>query len=361
MLYKVLVVEDEENIRKGIQYIINNMIESWTVAGAVEDGLLALDAIQREPVEFVLTDIRLPGMDGLKLIETIHREYPRILTAVLSGYANFDYAQSALQNSVIDYVLKPTTPEKIKSVLKKGEKILEGRALRGRLFTESVKKELIECEKLLYKELCNHNKINVEQALERIIDLAVFTNNVLPKFEDLAYLMDKVLELLWQDIINGGMNPENLNRVRSYIQKLPLILDTNGFIEWRKEITNFLLDGICAGYNKKNFLIEKIKTYLKEKYSDPVTLSIIAEEFRISANYLSGLFKKEAGVNFNDYLTKVRIDAAKKFLKSNQNYKVYEVAYMSGYPNERYFTKLFKTITGLTPLDYRNGDNSEKL
>jgi two-component system response regulator YesN len=191
--------------------------------------------------------------------------------------------------------------------------------------------------------------------------LAAPDDGILPNFEDLAYLMDKMMDLLHHDFINGGMNHENLNDLRNHIQRLSFILDNNGFVEWRKDVVNFFIKGMHAKSAKRNFLIENVKTRLNENFSDQITLSVIAESFRINANYLSGLFKKETGINFNDYLTKIRINAAKKFLKSNQNYKVYEIAYMSGYPNERYFAKIFKNITGLTPLEYRNCDISEEL
>ena len=92
-MYQVIVVEDEVNVRRGICYIINNMIAQWEVAAAVGDGQAALKALERNPVQMVLTDIKTPGMDGLELVEAIHNRYPGILTAILSGYANFNFAQ----------------------------------------------------------------------------------------------------------------------------------------------------------------------------------------------------------------------------------------------------------------------------
>ena len=95
-----------------------------------------------------------------------------------------------------------------------------------------------------------------------------------------------------------------------------------------------------------------ITRYLQEHLSEDVSLSVLAEEFHLSAQYISQLFKNEIGVNFLAYLTNIRMEQAKKLLLST-SLSVAEVAEQSGYGDYRVFTKVFKKSEGVTPSQYR--------
>lgn len=106
-MYKLIIVDDEREIREGLASI------PWDAMGIESTGLFAhgLDALQyisEHPVDIVLTDIRMPFMDGLELMDHLHRNYPYIKVVVLSGYNDFEYAKKALQSGAADYLLKPT-------------------------------------------------------------------------------------------------------------------------------------------------------------------------------------------------------------------------------------------------------------
>lgn len=90
---------------------------------------------------------------------------------------------------------------------------------------------------------------------------------------------------------------------------------------------------------------------LHQKYKQNITLDILAKEVFVSTAYLSSLFKQELGINFLDYLHKYRINKAKQLLK--EDFKVYAVAKLVGYQDERHFSTTFKKWTGLTPTAYQ--------
>jgi|HigsolmetaGSP12D_1036236.scaffolds.fasta_scaffold00101_28 two-component system response regulator YesN len=105
-MYKVLIVDDEKEIREGLAGW------SWETvglqaAGCCSHGLEALQFISEHAVDIVMTDIRMPFMDGIELMETLNRQYPFISVVILSGYSDFDYAQKAIRNGAADYLLKP--------------------------------------------------------------------------------------------------------------------------------------------------------------------------------------------------------------------------------------------------------------
>ena len=98
--------------------------------------------------------------------------------------------------------------------------------------------------------------------------------------------------------------------------------------------------------------ITGLTAYLQEHLSEEVSLSVLAEEFHLSPQYISQLFKSEIGVNFLAYLTNIRMEQAKKLLLST-SLSIAEVSEQSGYGDYRVFTKVFKKSEGVTPSQYR--------
>ena len=99
-------------------------------------------------------------------------------------------------------------------------------------------------------------------------------------------------------------------------------------------------------------VITGLTRYLQEHLAEDVSLSVLAEEFHLNAQYISQLFKSEIGVNFLAYLTNIRMEQAKKLLLSS-SLSIAEVSEQSGYADYRVFTKVFKKNEGITPSQYR--------
>lgn len=96
----------------------------------------------------------------------------------------------------------------------------------------------------------------------------------------------------------------------------------------------------------------EIVRYMQEHLSEEISLTVLAEEFHLSAQYISQLFKNEIGVNFLTYLTSIRMEQARKLLLST-SLSIVEVSEKTGYSDYRVFTKVFKKIEGVTPSQYR--------
>lgn len=101
-----------------------------------------------------------------------------------------------------------------------------------------------------------------------------------------------------------------------------------------------------------NSLAEIAREYLEEHYYENIMLSDVAEYIGVSPGYLSTLFQKQIGKGFVDYLNEVRIDHACSYLHQHM-LKTYEIAYKVGFKDEKYFSKVFKKITGQSPSEYR--------
>lgn len=107
-MYTLLVVDDEEDIRRGMIESINWQGWGYQVIGEAENGLMAKEIIDENPPDIVLSDIKMPGMDGVELMRYVHENYPEIKIVVLSGYNDFKYLDVSIKNRVSAYLLKPT-------------------------------------------------------------------------------------------------------------------------------------------------------------------------------------------------------------------------------------------------------------
>ncbi len=104
----------------------------------------------------------------------------------------------------------------------------------------------------------------------------------------------------------------------------------------------------------KPLIIQRTVKYIKENYAKDISLESAAKEAGITGGYLSAVFRQNMGVGFIDYLNRVRIEAACSYLRDNKM-KVYEVAHYSGFHDEKYFARIFRKETGVTPSEYRKG------
>ena len=125
-MIRVFLVEDEIVMREGIRNRIPWNENGIDYCGDAGDGELAWPQILEKKPDIVITDIKMPFMDGLQLSRLIRRELPDIRIIILSGYDEFEYAQEAIQIGVTDYILKPVMPEEmLERIRKLAEKIEE--------------------------------------------------------------------------------------------------------------------------------------------------------------------------------------------------------------------------------------------
>lgn len=106
-----------------------------------------------------------------------------------------------------------------------------------------------------------------------------------------------------------------------------------------------------SAYSSEN-VIDNIKTYIHKNFTKDLTLEKISSLFYLNPSYLSFLFKEKTAQNFTDYINQLRIEQAKTLLKNTDD-KVYRIAKLLGFDNPKYFFRVFKKMTGLTPEEFR--------
>lgn len=122
MIFKLLIVDDEAPIRKGISQFVNWEHLDCEIQACASDGKEAIDILRKKPVDIVITDIRMPEVDGLELSSYIYTNHPNIKVIVLTGFADFEYAQTAISYNVSDFLVKPVSKDKIIASVQKAQK-----------------------------------------------------------------------------------------------------------------------------------------------------------------------------------------------------------------------------------------------
>ncbi|MFL0250984.1 response regulator [Clostridium neuense] len=123
--YKLIVVEDEHLIRRNIIKKINSLSLPFEIIGEASNGEIAISLIEQLCPPVIITDIKMPQLDGLQLIKYLHKNHPHTKTIVLSGYDDFSYAQTALKYGVKDFLLKPIKLNELSAALQNILVILE--------------------------------------------------------------------------------------------------------------------------------------------------------------------------------------------------------------------------------------------
>lgn len=120
---RILIVEDEIKIREGMGKLIKNHTDHQII-GEAQNGMEGLELAQRFKPDLIITDIRMPVMDGLEMIRRLHEMGALPHTMILSGYSEFEYARKAIQYGVEDYLLKPLSTEEIQKSLRRMEAMI---------------------------------------------------------------------------------------------------------------------------------------------------------------------------------------------------------------------------------------------
>lgn len=173
-MINIMIVDDEERARDGMKSLIDWQEHQMCIIAEARDGAEALELLAQKPVDILLTDIRMPEIDGLKLIEMVKEKYPHVKSIIMSGYNDFNYAKQALLLGASDYLLKPSRRQEIlETVLKVANTIIAERQQSESLdllkegFRESLPllrdktlSKLVQSEDASYEKLLNRLELS---------------------------------------------------------------------------------------------------------------------------------------------------------------------------------------------------------
>jgi len=375
-MLKVLIADDEEAIRKGLKKIITSADIGLNVIGEASDGEIALEMAKKLKPDIMLIDINMPFLNGLDFLNKVNKFIPDAITIIISGYDEFEYARKALQLGVFDYILKPVNRKKLIDTLLRAIDAYN-KKMREKEYKKLTQIEFKENKTYIQESFlkkCIENNFE-EKYLTKNMDLLEIDNDenmwlfiindkdeILKKnigIKCYSFYKDEYLILI---IKNGFLDIEEIkkNLTETYVRLsgseiiYSYSILEKGILSLSSAYRNLLKEHIKKGKNTGN--ISRIINYIKDNYSDSdLSLQHVADEFHVSASYLSRIINQKIGISFIEYLTEIRLNKAIELLSAdNDDVYIYKIAKSVGYNSQHYFSRIFKSKTGFSPLEYKN-------
>ncbi|MDF2959152.1 MAG: two-component system response regulator [Paenibacillus sp.] len=340
-MYKVLLVDDEMYIRKGLRTLVEWNKYGFEICDEAENGEQALDLIRSQSPDLVITDIKMPVLDGLDLIKNVVSSSSNMLPKfiILSGFNEFKFAQQAVRYGVYDFILKPVDEDELESTLEKlSIQFMQYNDLDNKLYS-SLKEYVEDCDSAGAETVVNQMfaQFQKKQMVPQIIHASI------------SRCVLGIVELIKQ-AEGSEHNLQTFDAIANWKDNLfpPA--------ELKRLFLKFVFESIEHHQLRKyhtHAVIYKIKAYIETHYRENINLKHIAADFLINPVYLGQLFKKTYGIYFNEFLLNIRLQEAKKLLRQT-DLKVYEIAEKTGFNNPDYFVNQFKKIERQTPTEYRH-------
>lgn len=496
-MFRVLVVDDEPSALDYICNIIKMKCPSLTISGTAENGKDGLDQYRRLSPDLVISDVKMPVMDGLDMVKAIKEDDQNAQIILVSGYQEFEYVRAALKYGVSDYVLKPMTPANFIAAAAPVLKVLEqrfyeqrkrlvramvmgqaaengGLSVRDKIreyfpeeryylavirenglprrFAGTYEIELIsementifvygrderealyicpanavskakfsrmmakEAERenedgcfvtsvmmshsvetadlgqaisCLYKSLNSRLSIGVTQSFMVSVEKGeeeepvkeVYSREAMKHMERCLEKKDYAmyLETLWDFIKSAGEAEYPQLRLERFVRQIAA--RAQQYLNYQGDVyedemmfedafydagsTKELYDSLKSIFvrywredkeavklDSPEFL-EAIKDYIRKHLSEDITVSSVCREFGLSQSYLNLIFRKHGMEAFHSYLRNVRIERAKDIMERNPQMFIKDVAMMTGYKDQFYFSRIFRAVTGISPSEY---------
>jgi len=415
-MYKVLIVDDEPFILDGLPYVIDWEEHGAEIAASARSGEEALAILEQMTIHIVMTDIKMPGMDGLELIEQARSRGMNAKFIVLSGYDEFELVKKAVIYGVENYLLKPLEEEELSDTLlttiekldhelhlsiqnKQNYSIVKENILYRWVSGQIGHEELASRAEFLGIKLdYNHFQAGIVSLVPASTDAGSAPSSSEPNYDPLrGPLSYAILNICAETIgdcgnclLFSGMNgtpillfawdeddaPEpqqlaalleqSIANVRTYL-KLDITISL-GSVQYdyrtvqqsyreSREASSRLGEQrpsaeASLALGEANPAIMRVVDYVDKHYAEEMSLKTLSQHFNLNAAYLGQLFKKATGDMFSNYLSRIRIEQAKHLLITSQ-LKASEIALAVGFSNLQYFSNVFYKYTGVYPTDFK--------
>lgn len=347
-MLKVLLVDDDINVLKCLRMLINWEKANCEVIGEVSNGQEAYElALQTSP-DIIITDIKMPILDGKELCKKIRSTMCDVYMIFLSAYEDFSSAQTALEYNVNRYILKPITRDKlveIEQILMQINANNKSKKIFYDLLRNSETESEIEARLMAY---------DFNYFVNLFDQLLNFTNDNVDLIKDVCF---NLLNILFRYL--GKMGIER-NSPHIYTQ-LSGLKQCTEMIVFVKEIYCNVLQ--FDRENKNVYyqtLVDKMKEFVEANLSNgDLDLQMVAQAVNFSADYAGKIFVNYTGIPIGKYITRIRMEKAVSLLQKTQ-IPIKEITEELGYISPNYFTKVFKKIYKQTPSEFRSFSENAK-
>jgi len=360
-MFKVMLVDDQQIIRRQIKRIpVWGEYSGFQVVQEAEDGREALDKLLQAPVDLLISDIKMPRINGLELLKEVSEKQLATCVVFLSEYQEFSYAQEAIKYGVFDYLVKPVQQEELSRVLEKVQEYIKNKQAE-QVKLQSLEENLSSGISVYYPD--RHIKTVIELLLrgnsEALLKTRSMAEDVIKAVDyhlvKAEVLLEKAHQEIWEALYCH--HPWMEKFADSKVHSPPEFSKARGTdhlvekLEDRVKLLLELLDKFVF-MSYRHSVIEQVCKMVLNQAESELSVHHIAEVHHISKNYLGDLFKSETGKTLCEYITMVKMERAVKILRT-EDVRTYEVAYRLGYKNQEYFSKVFKRYTGRAPSELK--------
>lgn len=406
-MLKILIVDDEQVVRVYLQSIVNWEQYDCQVVTTCENGMEALEVMAQQPIDLILTDLEMPKMNGLQLIEEIRSRGYQTKVIVLSNHSDYDLSREVMKLGALDYYVKTNVKEadiismielvseQVKKQLlqkhaleeekrlkidnfKIGRKTFLTTVLTGDVYYNEL--QLSQYVKMyhLFEPRLSLYRLRFQQPIELrqflYVDAIIAAEFQKYDHDVLHLTQEKILVALYErTIVEEQVLMDHwlriVKNIKTYLRaelqasKQLLIDSTDKLTSCTKLFQNDVpgdVSPVIAAEELSHYRpeIQSILNYIHEHYDERITLQDLSAFACLNEAYLSRLFKMETKKTINSYINELRIYKAKELLKS-PNIMVKEVAQLVGIKDQLYFNRVFKKFCGENPTDYQ--DRVKKL
>lgn len=405
-MYKGLIVDDEPMICMGIEMMVNWKEHQISTIKIAHNGEEALKLIKEEPPQLLITDIRMPRMDGIQLVKAVRELGLDTHILVLSGYDDFEYVRTTMVLGIENYLLKPVNEEElnenVRAIVEKiqwekeqkqrasmDQNLIRENVINRWLYGSISEKELQERAEFLgfnldapgYQPFMLKGLGGVFEANRDLKDqIFEVCSKILECDDAVCFCKNHSGEIVAVRCLENGEKTDNiiLQCIQAVEEQLQLRLyalmgkKVEGYWAVPKSFQEIVKNGAFRYESKEDLLSSdkehkkeistaagqmspitiRMAQYALEHYKEEVSLKTLAQYFKGNAAYMGQTFKRDTGKSFSDYLKEIRIKKAKELLVC-KDYKAKEIGVLVGFQNDTYFSATFKKETGLTPAEYR--------
>jgi len=345
-MYNLLIADDSKPDvdciifliqRYELPFLIHTAYDGQEAASQLLDPSLTFDIL--------LTDIKMPYINGLELAQIAKKRFPNIKIILFSGYEDFEYARSAMSIGVSDYLTKPVSVEQYRSALEKAFRELNEISRQK----ADMREHLVSSNSVSYFDMMTDDLVqkNIPRFLSHIGEFEESLNTGSSSSYSIIYAKYTFMNICKQ-LIKLGNTPCDTDKLSNDIFNANLIQE---LITIARELALFVFSD-SAKEERDSLIIQRIKEYIAQNYKQSLSLDSIAAYFFMTPNYLCTLFKKETGDNLNRYINNYRLEQATELLCTT-NMKIKDIAQATGYQNSSYFCQRFRDTYKESPEMFR--------
>ena len=360
MMREVVIIDDEPWTRGVILKLGQWDQLGLAVVGEAADGEVGLELIHKLLPDIIITDVRMPRIGGIELVQQLRAENYNVPILIVSGYDDFSYVRSALKLGVTDYLLKPVKAQDLHQQLLRCIEALDRQevakpAMQAGFFANGWEDRYSSIRKQLEAALQVGNCGIISQQFEEL-QAVLLTHEgekpAMPVMIGVYYSMLYPLQVYINSVglpkneVFGAAEPVFVFRRENTVGELRRFLETlylgtvRAVEQHRQSRSRLDLDAVCK--------------YVQENYAAGVTLERTADAFHVSKEDLSKAFKAHRKEGFAEYVTSLRMKRAYELI-TLYHAPIKEAGAMVGYYDLAHFYKTFKKYYGKTPGEVRDG------